>query len=95
MLDSQGLRPDFWCSLGLGVKHENLMGQDLDRGGRCKYRQLCRVTAPVERFHCTCIVYFILPITINDSVATLLAINCVAKCTTIGDDTSEACKTQQ
>ena len=29
MLDNQGSRPDFWC--GQGIKHENLMGQDLDR----------------------------------------------------------------
>ena len=28
-LDSQGSRPDFQCSQG--VKHKNLMGQDLDR----------------------------------------------------------------
>ena len=37
MLDSQVSRPDFW--FGQEVKHENLMGQDLDR--ECKYRQLC------------------------------------------------------
>ena len=30
MLDSQGSRADFWC--GQGVKHESLIGQDLDRG---------------------------------------------------------------
>ena len=30
MLDSQGSRPDFRC--GQRVKHENLLGQDLDRG---------------------------------------------------------------
>ena len=36
MLDSQGSRPDFRC--GQGVKHENLMGQDLDHGHGWKYR---------------------------------------------------------
>ena len=41
MLDSQGSRPDFRCSQG--VKHENLLGQDLDRGRRWKYRRLCSV----------------------------------------------------
>ena len=34
MLDSQGSRPDFWCSQG--VKHKNLIGQDLDRGRGCQ-----------------------------------------------------------
>ena len=43
----------------------------------------------------TTLLCFILPITINDGVATLLAINSVAKSTTLGDDTSEARKTQQ
>ena len=33
MFGSQGSRPDFWC--GQGVKHENLLGQDLDRGRGC------------------------------------------------------------
>ena len=28
MLNSQGSRPDFWC--GQGVKHENLLDQNLD-----------------------------------------------------------------
>ena len=46
MLDSQGSRPDFWC--GQGVKHENSMGQDLDRGRGWKYRQLCSIT-PLQR----------------------------------------------
>ena len=32
LLNSQGSRPDFWC--GQGVKHKNLMGQDLDRDRR-------------------------------------------------------------
>ena len=41
MLDSQGSRPDFRC--GQGVKHKNLMGQDLDRGRGWKYRRLCSV----------------------------------------------------
>ena len=41
MLDSQGSRPDFRC--GQGVKHENLLGQDLDRGRGWKYRRLCSV----------------------------------------------------
>ena len=41
MLDSQGSRPDFQC--GQGVKHENLLGQDLDRGRGWKYRRLCSV----------------------------------------------------
>ena len=30
MLDIEGSRPDFWCDQG--VKHEILMGQDLDHG---------------------------------------------------------------
>ena len=47
MLDSQGSRPDFWCSQG--VKHENLMGQDLDRSHGWKYRQLCSVTPLIFR----------------------------------------------
>ena len=38
MLDSQGSRPDFWCSQG--VKHENLLGQDLDCGRGWKYSSL-------------------------------------------------------
>ena len=41
MLDRQGSRSDFWC--GQGVKHENLMGQDLDPGRGWKYRRLCSV----------------------------------------------------
>ena len=41
MLDGQGSRPDFRC--GQGVKHENLLGQDLDRGRGWKYRRLCSV----------------------------------------------------
>ena len=41
MLDSQGSRPDFRC--GQGVKHENLLGQDLDHGRGSKYRRLCSV----------------------------------------------------
>ena len=44
MLDSQGSRPDFRC--GQGVKHENLLGQDLDRGRGWKYRRLCSVHPP-------------------------------------------------
>ena len=44
MLDSQESRPDFQC--GQGVKHENLMGQDLDPGRRWKYRCLCSVPPP-------------------------------------------------
>ena len=42
MLDSQGSRPDFWC--GQGVKHGNLLGQDLDPGRGWKYRRLCSIT---------------------------------------------------
>ena len=42
MLDSQGSRPNFWC--GQGVKHENLLGQNLDRGRGWKYRHLCSVS---------------------------------------------------
>ena len=45
MLDSQGSRPDFRC--GQGVKHENLLGQDLNRGRGLKYRRLCSVP-PLE-----------------------------------------------
>ena len=41
MLDSQGSRPDFRC--GQGVKHEKLLGQDLDPGRGWKYRRLCSV----------------------------------------------------
>ena len=41
MLDSQGSRPDFQC--GQGVKHGNLLGQDLDPGRGWKYRRLCSV----------------------------------------------------
>ena len=41
MLNSQGSRPDFRC--GQGVKHENLLGQDLDHGRGWKYRRLCSV----------------------------------------------------
>ena len=41
MLDSQGSRADFRC--GQGVKHENLLGQDLDRGRGWEYRRLCSV----------------------------------------------------
>ena len=33
---NEGPGPDFWY--GQGVKHDNLMGQDLDRGHRWKYR---------------------------------------------------------
>ena len=43
---SQGSRPDFWCSQG--VKHENLLGQDLDHGHGWKYRRLCSVP-PLEK----------------------------------------------
>ena len=35
----QGSRPDFRCSQG--VKHENLVGQDLDPGCKRDYRRLC------------------------------------------------------
>ena len=35
MLDSQGSRPNFRCSQE--VKHENLMGQDLDPGSTGSY----------------------------------------------------------
>ena len=41
MLDSQGSTPDYRC--GKGVKHENLLGQDLDPGHGWKYRHLCNV----------------------------------------------------
>ena len=41
MIDSQGSRPDIQC--GQGVKHEKLMGQDLDPGRGWKYRCLCSV----------------------------------------------------
>ena len=44
LLDSQGSRPDFRCSQG--VKHENLLGQDLDLGRGWKYRRLCSVPPP-------------------------------------------------
>ena len=44
MLDSQGSKPDFRC--GQEVKHENLLGQDLDRGRGWKYRRLCSVPDP-------------------------------------------------
>ena len=44
MLNSQGLRPDFRC--GQGVKHENLLGQDLDLGCGWKYKRLCSVPPP-------------------------------------------------
>ena len=47
MLDGRGSRPDFRC--GQGVKHENLLGQDLDRGRGWKYR-LCSIP-PLQ---CTC-----------------------------------------
>ena len=49
MLDSQRSR-DFRC--GQGVKHENLMGNDLDRGRGWKYRRLCSVT-PLMHMSCT------------------------------------------
>ena len=39
-LDGQGSGPD------LGVKHENLMGQDLDPSRRWMYRCLCSVPPP-------------------------------------------------
>ena len=41
-LNSQGSRPNFWCRQG--VKHENLMGQDLDPSRGWEYRSLCSVT---------------------------------------------------
>ncbi len=41
MLDSQGSMPDFRC--GQRVKHENLLGQDLDRGRGWEYTRLCSV----------------------------------------------------
>ena len=42
-------RLDFRC--GQGVKHENLLGQDLDRGRGWKYRRLCSVPPwPVSVF---------------------------------------------
>ena len=44
MLDSQGSRPDFRC--GQRVKHENLLGQDLDRGRGWEYSRLCSVPPP-------------------------------------------------
>ena len=47
MLNNQGSRPDFRCSQG--VKHENLLGQDLDRGRGWKYRRLCSVP-PLQVF---------------------------------------------
>ena len=43
MLDGQGSRPDLYFRCGQGVKHENLLGQDLDRGRGWKYRRLCSV----------------------------------------------------
>ena len=46
MLDSQGSRLDFRC--GQGVKHGNLLSQDLDPGRGWKYRRLCSVT-PLRR----------------------------------------------
>ena len=49
MLNSQGTRPDFWC--GQGVKHENLMGQDLDPNRRWKYRRLCSWCPPLCIYH--------------------------------------------
>ena len=51
LLDSQGSRPDFRCSQG--VKHENLLGQDLDPGRGWKYRRLCSVP-PLDV--CICVV---------------------------------------
>ena len=44
VVNARGSRPDFRC--GQGVKHENLLGQDLDRGRGWKYRRLCRVPPP-------------------------------------------------
>ena len=44
MFDSQGSRPDF--RYGQGVKHENLLGQDLDRSRGWKYRCLCNAPPP-------------------------------------------------
>ena len=44
MLNTQGSRPDFQC--GQGVKHENLMGHDLDPGRGWKYKRLCSVPPP-------------------------------------------------
>ena len=44
MLDSQGSRPDFWCSQR--VKHKHLVGQDLDHGHRLKCKRLCSVVPP-------------------------------------------------
>ena len=41
MLDSPGSMPDFRC--GQRVKHENLLGQDLDRGRGWEYSRLCSV----------------------------------------------------
>ena len=41
IIDNQGSRPDIRC--GQGVKHENLMGQDIDPGCGWKYRHLCSV----------------------------------------------------
>ena len=41
-LNSQGSRPNLQC--GQGVKHENLMGEDLDPGHGWEYRPLCSVT---------------------------------------------------
>ena len=45
MLDSQGSRPDFRC--GQGVKHENLLGRDLDPG---RGWRLCSVP-PLSRHY--------------------------------------------
>ena len=42
MPNSQGSRSNFQC--GQGVKHENLMGQDLDPGRGWEYRRLRSVT---------------------------------------------------
>ena len=52
MLDSQGSRSDFRC--GQGVKHENLMGQDLDPGRGWKYRHLCSVAPLYVQYRHTC-----------------------------------------
>ena len=49
MLDSQGSRPDFRC--GQRVKHENLLGQDLDRGRGWEYSRLCSVP-PLKLIFC-------------------------------------------
>ena len=44
---AQGSRPDFWC--GQGVKHEILMGQDLDPGGSTGIYVDCTVPSPLDR----------------------------------------------